>query len=179
MNTVELTGILKKKVDSNTHFLGVLACDQLPHNYVTRIPTAAVINTHDSTMPGDHWLGVYISSDRNGYFFDSFGNPPNTFPHYINNFLKRNCINVSYSTRQVQADNATTCGQHCVFFLCNILKHHSYERVMRMYTYNKQCNDIMVCKFVSRIQPGLCRDHDFTCIQSVCNGKKNVCDMVY
>ena len=169
MNTIELTRVLEKVVKHrNICLLGVLASDQLPRIIVTT-PTMAIINTQPSTMPGAHWLAVYIDEARTGYFFDSFGHSPAYigFPDDIYRFLKLNCLNVQYSKRQVQENMATTCGQHCVYFLCQIQKRLSYQEVMNMYHDRLHCNDIMVCKFVSRIRPGTCRSHEFTCVQCV------------
>ena len=73
MNTVQLTAIMDK-FSANTHFLGVLACDQLPERPVQKLPASLIINMHSSDLPGEHWLAVYISEDCVGWFFDSFGN---------------------------------------------------------------------------------------------------------
>ena len=168
MNTIELTRVLEKVVKRNTNLLGVLASDQLPR-IIVATPAMAVINTQPSTMAGAHWLAVYIDEARNGYFFDSFGHSPAYvgFPHDIIRFLKLNCLNVQYSKRQVQENMTSTCGHHCVYFLCQIQKRFSYQDVMNMYHNSLQCNDIMVCRFVGRIRPGTCRSDMITCVQCV------------
>lgn len=126
-----------------------------------------VVNTHPSNMPGEHWLGVYFTKQGHGYFFDSFGNPPThvQFPPDINKFLKQNCTDVIYSTKQVQDDDSTACGQHTVFFLYHIQRGLSYENFIDKYGSNLICNDTMVCRFVNKIQPGVCHKYDFTCVQ--------------
>ena len=82
-----MASIIKKRIINGTEFLGVLACDQLPKNHVCKFPAMLVVNTHPSNMPGEHWLAIYISKNKHGYFFDSFGNPPDNFPAEINNFI--------------------------------------------------------------------------------------------
>lgn len=167
MNTIELTGILNKRIINGTNFLGVLACDQLSNHKGTAFPAMLVVNTHPSNMPGEHWLAIYITKQKHGYFFDSFGNPPNSdkFPSEIYRYLVENCADVYYSQRQVQNNYSTTCGQHCVFFLCHIQRGIPFTRMLNMYSANLARNDAMVCKFVNKIQPSVCRGYNFTCVQ--------------
>ena len=166
MNTLELLGLVEKSLHKNVYSLGVLACDELPISEIRRLPTVLIVNTAPSSHSGLHWLAIYITEDRDGFFFDSFGNEPRYggFPQIIHMFLSRNCKKLTYSVRQVQDLNATTCGEHCIFFLAKIQK-YSYERVLNMYSNNLYCNDVMVCEFVKKIQPGLCRGHENTCVQ--------------
>lgn len=167
MNTIELTSILRKKIINGTDFIGTLACDQLTEIKVCNFPSMLIANTQPSTMPGEHWVAVYITKHKDGYFFDSFGNPPDyvDFPAEFNNFLKKNCVNVCYSSRQVQNFDSTTCGQHCVFFLCQIQKGMSYAKMINMYGDNLNFNDVMVSHFVNKIKPCVCRGYNFTCVQ--------------
>ena len=94
MNTIELTSILRNRIINGTDFLGVLACDQLPKHGVYKYPAMLIVNTHPSSIPGEHWLAVYITKDRHGYFFDSFGNSPDKFPKEINSFLVKKTVHM-------------------------------------------------------------------------------------
>lgn len=172
MNTIELTGIMKK-IAINTHFLGVLASDQLPIKYVGRLPAMTVINTHPSTMPGEHWLALYIDDDRVGYFFDSFGHAPeySHFPTTIMSLLKTSCDRLEFTTRQVQDMLSTTCGQHCIFFLYHMVKGLTYEALMGKYTSNLLKNDNMVSTFTEKMAPCICKFDIYNCIQCVQSGE--------
>lgn len=85
MNTIELTSIVKR-ISNRAHLLGVLACDQLPTKPI-RYPCMGIVNTDPSDLPGKHWLAFYITKDKQGYFFDSFGNSPDKFSPEIKVFL--------------------------------------------------------------------------------------------
>lgn len=166
MNTAELTGVVKKILKRDQCFLGVQACDELPKRKIQWFPAMTIVNTDPSHLPGEHWLALYITKDKNGCFFDSFGNTPDIFAPEINTFLWKNSIAVSYSKRQVQSHQAVSCGQHCVFFLYHMQKGMSFDRVLKMYTDNLLRNDAMVCKFVNNIKPvAVSHGHDFTCVQ--------------
>lgn len=174
MNTIELMGIMKKCVKKNSNFLGVLPSDRIPKQ-VSKFPALVIINTHPSTKPGEHWVAVYINSRKHGYFFDSFGNPPEYkhFPVQINKFIAKNCRTVSYSARQVQSNISMVCGQHCIFFLCNIQRGVSYQKFLNMYSSKLPHNDAMVCHFVKQIQPAIvCEKYAFTCVQCVKNKRR-------
>lgn len=172
MNTLELTAVMDK-VLFNNHFLGVLACDQLPTKVIWNLPTMVIVNTHTSDLPGEHWLAVYISEDRVGCFFDSFGNKPDygRFPTMIADFLNTSCTTQQYSTRQVQDFTSTTCGQHCVFFLYHMAKGCSYEEVISKYSFNLAKNDNMVSAFVKKLYPCVCKNKLFKCVQHVKTGQ--------
>ena len=45
---------------------------------VTKLPAAYVFNTQPIDQLGNHWVCMYITTDRKGYFFDSFGRHPRT-----------------------------------------------------------------------------------------------------
>ena len=39
-------------------------------------PAAIVCNTHDSDRPGEHWVAMYVDTERRGDYFDSYGLQP-------------------------------------------------------------------------------------------------------
>ncbi|KAF3706952.1 hypothetical protein EXN66_Car000123 [Channa argus] len=150
MNSVELTSILKMITSKETDFLGVIPCNHLNDKKISRLPAMLVANTHPSHMPGEHC------------------NPPThvQFPPVINTFLKQNCTEVFYSTKQVQDSDSVACGQHTVFFLYHMQSVVSYD-YMDKYGSNLNCNDVMVYKFLNKIRPGVCQKYDFTRVQCV------------
>ncbi len=49
MNTVKLTGVIKRKIMKGTNFMGVLACDQLP-KHVDRCPAVLIVKDKQITL---------------------------------------------------------------------------------------------------------------------------------
>lgn len=166
MNTIQLSAIMDK-ILANTHFLGVLACDQLPKRAVQKLPSSVIINTHSSDLPGEHWLAVYITEDRVGCFFDSFGNSPSNkmFPPSVYEFLRITCTSLQFSNKQVQGFTSVTCGQHCVFFLYQMSRGLDYDDVICKYSDDLAKNDDMVLLFVKKLQPCICISNVLNCIQ--------------
>lgn len=175
MNTVQLTAIMDK-ISCNVHFLGVLPSDQLPERPLRNLPSMLMMNIHPAELSGEHWLAVYLQSDGTGYFFDSFGNAPNSdrFPATIKNFLLTNAVDTIYSDRRVQDFESDTCGQHCVFFLYHLTRGHDYNNVMKLYSDDYIKNDKMASCFVKRLKPNVCIEK-CSCIQCVqmCNTYMN------
>lgn len=172
MNTVQLTRIIDKMV-CKTNFLGVLPCDHIPKIQIKDLPVFFIANTDPSQRPGMHWIAIYVHRDGVSYFFDSFGNKPDSirFPTAFQDFLKNNSSRILHSNRQVQDDFADTCGQHCVFFLYHVLKGYDYDDVMKMYYDDLFKNDKMVSLFVKKLKPAICGDKTFNCIQCVQSGQ--------
>ena len=54
----------------------VVAKDSLLDIIVDTYPAAIVCNTHDSDRPGEHWVAMYVDTERRGDYFDSYGLQP-------------------------------------------------------------------------------------------------------
>lgn len=161
-------------IATDVNFLGVFACNQLPTGDFYKLPACAIINTDPSTMPGAHWLAIYMMEDGTAAFFDSFGVPPMSeiFPPSIYSFLQKNCPRIQYSNRQVQDFTSDKCGQHCIFFLYHMQKKCNYHGVMAKYSHNLVRNDTLVYNFVQKLKN--CASCTYTrsygCVQCVQNG---------
>lgn len=157
------------KVSRNVHFIGVIPCDYLAKTPLRKLPAMAIINTHPSGLPGEHWLAIYINEVGVGCFFDSFGNKPNDvrFPAFIDDFLRLNCVVVQYSAKQVQDYSSDTCGQHCVFFLYHMAKGKCYDYILKLYSNDFVKNDKRVSTFVKKLKRSRCNENVFNCVQCV------------
>ena len=74
MNELQIKRVLETDARTRDTFRGVYARNELP----IREPTTSlyVCNTDPNHKPGEHWVTIYIDSDRRGEYFDSFGMPP-------------------------------------------------------------------------------------------------------
>ena len=177
MNTLELEEILRRTL-TRCNFIGVFACDQLPAKSAISRPTALVVNTDPSHKPGSHWLAVYIDTHNTATFFDSFGNPPERFAKTIFEFLRENCVDIQYRSRQLQSLCSAVCGQHCVFFLTHMNKCADYAKLFAKFKDDTHKNDIMVCRYVKRLQPAVtCKTlSNMNCIQCAVSGELSHCE---
>ena len=73
MNSLQINNILKTKL--GRVFKGVHALDQIAR-LKPRAPAPYVSNTKPITSPGEHWVAVYVMTNRKAVYFDSFGFQP-------------------------------------------------------------------------------------------------------
>ncbi|KAJ8050089.1 hypothetical protein HOLleu_03153 [Holothuria leucospilota] len=100
MNANQIAHALLSDSLPKTSFQGVFASDplrELQPNY----PCSLVINLDPSHLPGSHWVAVFISKERHGEYFDSYGLPPSTLSA-INTFMNRACLQHDYNERTLQ-----------------------------------------------------------------------------
>lgn len=150
MDSVQLTQILSANPYTRRTFFGVFPCDMLPRARLLQRPVSLIVNTHPHTLPGEHWLAIYLTEDKNGEFFDSYGHPPDhpLFPETIMKFLTKNARKIAFHPQQIQAPDSVVCGHHCVFFLQQRCKGLTFKQIQELYSYDLQGNDRMVLQFI-------------------------------
>jgi Adenovirus endoprotease len=109
MNTIQINELLSEY----DCFIGTYPRDLLPIKKIKIRPCALIINTDDSSKPGEHWVSIYMDVSGTAEYFDSFGFMP--MHDEIYNFLYRNKItNLIYNPNQIQSITSKTCGAYCV-----------------------------------------------------------------
>ena len=98
---------------SKSIFIGVFARDNLPKS-LPKYPCSLIINTDTKNLPGKHWVSIYISSYKEGEYFDSFGEEPSQdIALWLNKFtVKWKKINVNI----LQNPLSITCGFFVLFY---------------------------------------------------------------
>ena len=104
-----------------SHFLGVFPIDRLPVLPSLNCLNGAggfcmIVNTDPSSLPGTHWLAVYINGDRRkpGEVFDSYGRVP---PLTLQRWLTKYCTTWTHTKRFLQGPLSSLCGVYCIFVL--------------------------------------------------------------
>ena len=120
--------------------------DQIPRVW-TR-PTAFIFNTQGCKLPGAHWVCVHVDKNGDGWYFDSYGNPP-LVPDHINR-LRKNCKSLRWNTKQLQSETSDVCGQFCLMFLHHMSKGKSIENFHELFSTNLKKNDAIARSFVFR-----------------------------
>lgn len=78
-------------------------------------PIALISNLSPSTSEGTHWIAVWLSEDRRGEYFDSYGRRPDIhFETYLNREADAGWVS---NSRPVQSRHSTLCGAFCLQFL--------------------------------------------------------------
>ncbi len=146
MNTIELIDILSKDKFSRKLFCGVLPIDELK-NLKFRKPCSLIINTDESSKPGEHWIALFIT--RNGYleYFDSYGNKP--FKKEIFQFIKKHRMKLTYNKKKIQNSLSINCGKFSLLFLLLRARGLSMKKIIKLFVNNKN-NDLLINNIFSK-----------------------------
>jgi len=127
----------------------------LPITPVTKNPALIIVNTDESTGPGEHWCAIYIDKEKKVCeYFDPLGQAPENLmdgysflPH-----LYAYSHFVDFNRKPVQSLTASTCGHHCIYFGSLKAKNFSLRFIIdNIYSNNTFENDAKVISFVKKI----------------------------
>lgn len=138
MNSLEVYNCLRRL--PGVHSIGVYASDSLP----LRLPpnSAIVVNTQPSYMEGMHWIAMYLDSNRQLEYMDSYGQPPLIEDHL--KFIRRNCSFYTYNSQLLQSDFSSVCGHYCLCFLYFRSYGYSTRDFLSLFSSNVDGNDILI-----------------------------------
>lgn len=124
--------------------IGVFVADEIPKTVIS-FPEAWIINTNKKTEPGKHWVAFYISSKRDGEFFDSNGGKPSFYSDRSHDFFFiNNGINLKYNGKQLQNKDSEACGYYCVYYLVNRCRGLQMDGIIHNFSDNYSTNDLFV-----------------------------------
>ena len=146
MNTIELINILNKDKFSRKLFCGVQPIDELK-NFKFQKPCSLIINTDESSKPGEHWIALYITRNGNLEYFDSYGNKP--FKKEIYHFIKKHRMNLIYNKKKIQSSLSTNCGKFCLLFVLLRTRGLSMKKIIRLFV-NYKNNDLLINNIFSK-----------------------------
>ena len=122
---------------------GVVPVDLLPKHRLRRKPRLFIINTDDSTGPGQHWVLVYFTGHNRGVYFDSYG--LDVLDTRIGDFLNKNCSSYVHNSRPLQGFFSQTCGHFCIYVGRRLARGFSLRRILRDFqTHDTYYNDALV-----------------------------------
>ena len=121
---------------------------------LTKIPALIILNTDDSTGPGEHWCAAFISDSNHCEFFDPLGAPPEnplldySFMQYLSKYVNT----IEHNIIPVQHITASTCSPHCLFFCFYRARGFSFQTILkRFYSPDTEINDDTVSQFIQNL----------------------------
>ena len=142
MNTAELQHVLRTDPGMSRFSVGVFPSDKIPKN----TPGCMIINEDTHRKPGSHWIALFVRGDDICEYFDSYGRKPAATG--VKRFLAGQ-QDVLEITRKLQAPMATSCGQHCLYFLYHRCRGVSYSDIVDSYSPRQAENDELVTSFIN------------------------------
>lgn len=139
MNTEQINEALK----FNQRFDGVFPADMIPE----RLPIghAVIVNTDVASEPGQHWVALFATADREGEYFDSFGRPPfvRAVTTWCDTHFFRGYI---HSSVVLQHPLSTSCGKFCIEFVKHRTRGVSFEDFILDFSSRLHENEELVQK---------------------------------
>ena len=69
------TNAIQILLQDECHFRGVYSCDLIPETKYP-MPYAMIINTDPSQEKGEHWVSLFVPSEKEIEYFDPYGERP-------------------------------------------------------------------------------------------------------
>jgi hypothetical protein len=137
MDTNQIENVLRNQ----SSFQGVFSSDTLP-----TIPRLLVCNTDPSTRPGEHWIAIYVDTEKHyGEYFDSFGRPPSKD---IESYLNANCRRWTFNKKQLQSRISAFCGFYCCLFVILRCRGFNLTKIVGLFSNDTGYNDWIVHRFI-------------------------------
>ena len=131
MDTRTITRRMKGNCFTSKRYLGTFPADRLPKRPLTN--TCFISNTDPHTLPGQHWVAVYVDSRGTPYYFDPYGLPPVT-PYHLKFLNKAPKGRWFFNSQQVQTIRSKNCGKHCMAFLIRACGTNNPRATIDFYT---------------------------------------------
>jgi hypothetical protein len=111
-----------------------------------RKPSYLVVNTDESTKPGEHWTALAILDKI--YFMCSYGVPMENYADNFAKLAKRLGKRVVQRKTCLQNDGSDVCGKYALYYLSCKFKNQNFYSKFSKNTYR---NDLLVNTFISKI----------------------------
>ena len=112
-STTELKTLANQFPWLRRYFIGVFSIDTLPTT-ISSYPTALIINSDPSHLPGQHWVALFVENETVSEYFDPYGLSP---IDEIFRFSKRVSRTLIFNKWWIQHPVSSNCGLYCIYFL--------------------------------------------------------------
>jgi hypothetical protein len=153
MNGATIVNLLSSNISAKSMFSGFLTPDK--SIVLNNFPAIVIINTDESTGSGEHWCVAFHKNKNICEYFDPFGFSPNNeiSGYNLTPNLFNNCKRILFNKKQIQSENASTCGHHCVYFSLLRSNNIPMKKILQhYYSNNPQDNDTAVIKFIDNLK---------------------------
>lgn len=119
-----------------------------PHH----LPASMIINSDTSEFgDGEHWVSIYVDTDKNVFYFDTFGVILD--PVYQNIASWGSSFRpMIYNKKHIQHPFSTLCGSYCVMFVGYMYNGLSFLSFLNIFGNDYKVNDTIVRNFISKIK---------------------------
>lgn len=137
-------------------------------------PMYGIVNTHGSSLPGEHWLALVWEKNTNKLeVFDSFGFLPELYGAFIERFAKIHRLKLRHSIDQYQKPDSVMFGYYSLHFLKLSATGFKYHEILKRFSVqNVKQNDFIVKQMFRKVKFPYVKDCTDYCIK-LCQMKSN------
>ena len=140
MNTSQLESCIKCEDILSAYAIAVFASDTFPRHPINR-PYGLIVNTNNSSVPGQHWCDVYDDGQGFVEFFDSYGRAPDKNSVYISRWINQRAMTFNICSKQLQSDHSTVCRHYCILYVHQKMNGTSMDDFVALFSTNLDVND--------------------------------------
>jgi len=143
MREVLSTSDINSALEKVSIFKGAYPSDVVPISIPIDLkdPQAYIINTADSTHPGEHWIALVLVKNK-CLFFDSFGHQLLNLD-ILNKLKKAGVLQYQFNNKQIQPYQSENCGYYCIAFILSCQNGMSFSKFLNNFsTYPEENNEI-------------------------------------
>ena len=149
LDSVQIANLVSGNVSLSETFLGVYSLNALPDRLPRNCPITLIVNTDTSNLAGQHWIAIWISPNKIGEVFDSYGRLP---PARVQRWMNIQTRMWTFNRRLVQSYTSTKCGAFCLFYLYHKVHGVSLKNIVsKFFPIFVFLNDYIVQVFIDRI----------------------------
>jgi hypothetical protein len=142
MSNEDLFSFVSKDSLMHKETKGIFPIDKIP--IVVKPHKMLFINTDPASLPGKHWVCVFIPDNGPPEFFDSLGRSP---LYYSKNLLRVLGHRFVHNTIRLQSYNSSTCGLFCLFYLYHRVRNINFMEILSAFSNNLEQNEDVVIDF--------------------------------
>jgi hypothetical protein len=146
MNGAVIQKVLARHTATKNIYKGFASVDTSLKK-IKKYPVLFILNTDNSSGPGEHWCVAYFQNKHICEFFDSYGLSPD-FYGFTKQLLKL-AKQIKFNSFPVQGLQPT-CGHHCLYYSIQRCRNNSSKFILsKLYKFNDtKFNDLLVYNFV-------------------------------
>ena len=154
LTTNQLLFFIKHNCRTKCRFVGVFSINNLP-KYLTK-NSCLIFNSDPTSKPGSHWLALFMNSNKEMEFFDSYGLNASFYKLTKKNLPSHYSLKCNIT--QLQDLYSTKCGYFCLYYIYYKVRQYKLENIFEnLFKNNLQQNDALITRLVKCLY--ICNRH--------------------
>lgn len=134
------------------NFLGCFSHSSLSTLNISysQLPKYLIININTCKKTNGHWVVLYMSNEKECFYFDSFGEKVTN--NNLKNFISIRYSSVIYNDLILQSVSSKTCGLFSIIFVQSVKTKEDYAKFLKKFSvYKLKLNDTIAYNMLNML----------------------------